>query len=105
MHTSGASLGSFKLNLFQDLSGNCEIISLERPKLVKNGDWTFLKKCHSDDNESLYSQCFVMENTKKNYMVGLCKANNYGGMTGLVKCRAITQQRNGMMSKKRLGDV
>lgn len=33
-----------------------------------------------------------MENTKKNYMIGLCKANNYGGMTGLVKCRGITEQ-------------
>ena len=37
-------------------------------------------------------------------MVGLCIANNYGGMTGLVKCRAITQQRKGMMSNTRLGD-
>ena len=39
------------------------------------------------------------------YIVGLCKADNYEGMTGLVKCCAITQQREGMMSNKRLGDV
>ena len=41
----------------------------------------------------------------KKDMVGLCKANKYGGMTGLVKCPAITQQRKGMMSNKPLGDV